>query len=300
MDDSGAYEEYYEDEEVEEVEDVIDDVPMFISNRVYLGSIDAAANARALEAKNIRFVLSLLEPEDKLPTPAVAHLRVPMADTLDEPLLKKLPLLLHSLNHFMAADDGNVLVHCVAGRSRSASVVIAWVMTTQQISLDAAFHRVLMARPWISPNETFLHHLRVFEQTLAVPMPAAAREEIAALGDILPRLHFHDSFVAAITGQRKVVTVRLDSDIDDDANSDLQYVLPLATVRAMTTTGGATAAFALLQVTSVDTILVRDLSEAHAQQEGLASVAELLTTLRRFYPAMTQTSACRVVTFVSS
>jgi len=103
----------YYDGEYEEYEEMVDNVPMLIANRVYLGSIDAVANAAALAAKDIRFVLSLLAPEDDLAAPAgVAHVRVAMDDSADEPLFRKLPFLLHTLSSALADPDaGNVLVH---------------------------------------------------------------------------------------------------------------------------------------------------------------------------------------------
>ncbi|KDO26003.1 hypothetical protein SPRG_08656 [Saprolegnia parasitica CBS 223.65] len=296
--DYDGYEGYNGDEvdEVEEVEEMVDDVPMFIASRVYLGSIDAAANASALRAKNIGFVLSLLQPEDALAPPSCAHLRIAMDDALDEPLLIKLPYLLYTLNQALATTDANVLVHCVAGRSRSASVVIAWLMTTQQLSLHDAYQRVLMSRPWIEPNATFLKHLALFEKTLCVPMSASTRSAIDELTPILPRMDFHPSFVHPITSHVKVMTIRLASDVAADGNSDLQYIYPRAIAIATTTTAPS---FAMLQITDVAFVTVRDLTDDHARHEGLASRADLLATLRRFYPDMHDTSACIVISFVA-
>ncbi|EQC37946.1 hypothetical protein SDRG_04963 [Saprolegnia diclina VS20] len=291
------YEGYDYDDEVEEVEEMVDDVPMFIADRVYLGSIDAAANAYALRAKNIGFVLSLLQPEDVLAAPSCAHLRIAMDDALDEPLLIKLPYLLYTLDQALATTDANVLVHCVAGRSRSASVVIAWLMATQDLSLHDAYQRVRMSRPWIEPNDTFLKHLALFEKTRCVPMSASTRCAIEELTPVLPRIDFHPSFERPITSHAKIMTIRLASDVDTDVNSDLQYIYPRAVAQATTTS--SSSPFAFLQITDVAFVTVRDLTDDHAQHEGLASRADLLATLRRFYPDMHDASACIVISFAA-
>jgi hypothetical protein len=107
-DDSKCYE--YDDE----VEEMVDNRPMFITNRIYLGSIDAALNTEALRSKNIRWVLSLLHQNDDLnPVDSSIHyLRVKMDDTAAEPLFTRLPFLIHCINEFLRQGDvGNVLVH---------------------------------------------------------------------------------------------------------------------------------------------------------------------------------------------
>eukprot|EP01063_Lacrimia_lanifica_P029664 TRINITY_DN4574_c1_g1_i1.p2 TRINITY_DN4574_c1_g1~~TRINITY_DN4574_c1_g1_i1.p2 ORF type:complete len:326 (+),score=80.61 TRINITY_DN4574_c1_g1_i1:46-1023(+) len=81
-----------------------------------------------------------------------------------------------------------VLVHCRRGISRSAAVVIAYLIQSEQLSLDAAFEEVLKKRSIICPNlgfvlelERWVHSIkRATPVTPAVPrklMPAACRDE---------------------------------------------------------------------------------------------------------------------------
>lgn len=52
-----------------------------------------------------------------------------------------------------------VLVHCMAGVSRSATVVIAWLMKQREISFTQALEEVKRARPLVRPNATFCAYL---------------------------------------------------------------------------------------------------------------------------------------------
>jgi protein-tyrosine phosphatase len=64
------------------------------------------------------------------------------------------------------SNGGKVLVHCAQGRSRSASMVIAYLMKQQHMSFHQALSQVKEARPIISPNEGFMAQLQKFEKTL--------------------------------------------------------------------------------------------------------------------------------------
>lgn len=56
-----------------------------------------------------------------------------------------------------------MLVHCQAGISRSATVVIGYCMWKDKLSLDAAIQQVMQARSVIWPNPGFKCQLRRFE-----------------------------------------------------------------------------------------------------------------------------------------
>lgn len=54
----------------------------------------------------------------------------------------------------------NVCVNCQAGISRSATVVIGYLMHTRGISFDAAYSMVRKRRPIINPNKGFVNMLK--------------------------------------------------------------------------------------------------------------------------------------------
>ncbi|KAJ7324415.1 hypothetical protein JRQ81_017435, partial [Phrynocephalus forsythii] len=63
------------------------------------------------------------------------------------------------IHKVLSAPKGKVLVHCILGKSRSASLVLAYLMIYQKFTLSEAMERVLQKRG-ISPNRGFLKQLQ--------------------------------------------------------------------------------------------------------------------------------------------
>jgi len=57
-------------------------------------------------------------------------------------------------------NNHNVVVNCQAGISRSATVVIGYIMHTQRLSYDQAYNIVKKRRPIINPNKGFVNMLK--------------------------------------------------------------------------------------------------------------------------------------------
>ena len=59
---------------------------------------------------------------------------------------------------------GGVLVHCNKGVSRSVSVVIAYLMKIEEMSLDDAYKLVHSKRDVAKPNDAFMKQLAILEK----------------------------------------------------------------------------------------------------------------------------------------
>lgn len=57
-----------------------------------------------------------------------------------------------------------VVVHCMAGISRSPSVVIAWLIIYKGMTYEEAFALVIRNRPFIRPNVLFTRILKALRQ----------------------------------------------------------------------------------------------------------------------------------------
>ncbi|KAI5065217.1 hypothetical protein GOP47_0019912 [Adiantum capillus-veneris] len=62
---------------------------------------------------------------------------------------------------------GSVLVHCFAGKSRSVTVVVAYLMKTYGMNFTEALDLVRSKRPQAAPNPGFILQLKMLERKLA-------------------------------------------------------------------------------------------------------------------------------------
>ena len=109
----------------------------------------------------------------------------PSEDLWDEPTAEITPHILPALAFIDKAraeqQQARVLVHCVEGVSRSASVVVALLMRDRKLSFDDALKVVQEKRPKAKPNPAFERQLRQLEPVLhqatadrAVPSSSAS------------------------------------------------------------------------------------------------------------------------------
>jgi len=121
---------------------------------VYIGDDRAAADASLLRARGITRILNVAnECANYLHTDAsLRYMRVNLHDSPDESVsLAVVEEACRFIDSGVAAREG-VLVHCMAGRSRSATVVLAYLMTRHGMSLADAYQFLKSKRPGISPN----------------------------------------------------------------------------------------------------------------------------------------------------
>jgi protein-tyrosine phosphatase len=84
----------------------------------------------------------------------IQHHVFPFKDTKKENIVDSFPAINELINISLA--KGNTLIHCRHGASRSASFVIAYLMSEQQLSFEDAFALAKSKRSSVSPNVSFL------------------------------------------------------------------------------------------------------------------------------------------------
>lgn len=65
------------------------------------------------------------------------------------------------------AANRNVLVHCHAGVSRSATIVIAYLMAKYNMFANEAIDFLKSKRECIQPNDRFMQNLKDFQKDIA-------------------------------------------------------------------------------------------------------------------------------------
>uniref|UniRef100_A0A1B6F6L0 Protein-tyrosine-phosphatase n=1 Tax=Cuerna arida TaxID=1464854 RepID=A0A1B6F6L0_9HEMI len=101
-------------------------------------------------------------PPPPLPPQVSLVLRLPLKDQPTEDLLSQLHTVSDTI-HQVIQDGGCVLVHCLAGVSRSAALVLAYLVKHRDLTLRSAFLHLRACRPAVRPNSGFFRQLIEFE-----------------------------------------------------------------------------------------------------------------------------------------
>ncbi|XP_062918255.1 dual specificity protein phosphatase 8 isoform X1 [Mobula hypostoma] len=140
--------------------------PTRILPHLYLGSQKDVLNKDLMVQNGITYVLNASNSCPKPDFISESHfMRIPVNDNYCEKLL---PWLDESVDFIDKAKVSNcrVLVHCLAGISRSATVAIAYIMKSMGLSSDDAYRFIKDRRPSISPNFNFMGQLLEYEKNL--------------------------------------------------------------------------------------------------------------------------------------
>ena len=131
---------------------------------LYLGSYDAALNTSYLQSQNIRSVLTIgFDMDVNLPSD-FTYLGIFALDSPKQDLTQAFETSFNFIEQNRKYT--NVLVHCMAGVSRSTSLVLYYLMKKYGMSLDDAFNHTKSIRNVINPNPGFMNQLRNIEKTL--------------------------------------------------------------------------------------------------------------------------------------
>ncbi|KAN0129836.1 Protein-tyrosine phosphatase-like protein [Lactarius tabidus] len=136
--------------------------------RLYLTDLFTARNKTQLSALGITHVISVLEDAPVFPeTHALRKLHIPLPDSAYEDILAHLPATTAFIRDALAeSPDSRVMVHCLMGISRSATVVCAYLIATAKMTPDEALVAVRAKRGMACPNIGFRRQLEQYADQL--------------------------------------------------------------------------------------------------------------------------------------
>ncbi|KAJ9270964.1 hypothetical protein DTO212C5_2909 [Paecilomyces variotii] len=133
---------------------------------IYIGGFLSLKNKAALTRANITHIVSVLrlQPSEDLFAP-YKHLAIEVDDVDDENILEHFPRAIAFIQSGLD-EGGSVLIHCAMGKSRSATICIAFLLHRDRHTTnpEAALALIREGRPLCEPNEGFMQQLTLYHQ----------------------------------------------------------------------------------------------------------------------------------------
>lgn len=135
---------------------------------LFLGSVQSSFNREFLKEHNVTTILTV---SDKIKPPFPDEFKYELIEIRDDDETNIKPAFRKGIKliDLVLGNNEGILVHCAAGVSRSASVVIAYVMHKLKIPYEKALPVVRSHRPCVTPNSEFAIQLRELCKTLSTP-----------------------------------------------------------------------------------------------------------------------------------
>ena len=139
---------------------------MVINNKLYLGDGDQAQNEDIINDIGITHIINMtkeisnkFEYDHKFSS-SLKYLRCKILDDVYTDIDQYFDKCIIFIDNALKQDVNNrVLVHCVAGISRSSSIIIAYLMKMKNIKFDIALEYTQNKRKIVNPNQGFKRQL---------------------------------------------------------------------------------------------------------------------------------------------
>lgn len=149
--------------------------PGNVSNKggIWLGNYDAAHDWRSLKFLSINYVVSAMPKNyssDKIHDKFRAHdinfLHIQAEDAIDQDLYQ----YFEDVSSYIGKSrkQGNILIHCHAGVSRSTTLLIAYQMWDRKNGWKQELDFIKDQRPNVDPNSSFRKQLMEWESYLKI------------------------------------------------------------------------------------------------------------------------------------
>lgn len=142
------------------------DEPFLIIPGLYLGSEAHARNENDLKRLGITHILAIHDRAKAHFPKSFDYFVIPVRDQQTVQISKHFIEAHQYIRSAREKGTGAVFVHCWAGVSRSATIVISYLMQLERLSFQEALTRTSSAKPDVEPNPGFVVQLRTFEKLL--------------------------------------------------------------------------------------------------------------------------------------
>lgn len=131
-----------------------------IIDRLFLSNLESAYDLSLIKKYNIKLVIRLSDDKNNpnIYDNSIHYLNIELEDNIfsDNEMIEIAKKIFIIINSF----DGNILIHCNQGQSRSVSIIIYFLMKQYNYTYDQAFEKIKNIKSDINPNPAFQKKLK--------------------------------------------------------------------------------------------------------------------------------------------
>ncbi|XP_056149718.1 dual specificity phosphatase 28 [Lampris incognitus] len=136
-----------------------------VTEALFISNARSACDGELIRCEAVTLCINVSRQQPFPAASDMAALRVPVYDDPNEDLYVHFDRCADAIEE-EARRGGRSVVYCKNGRSRSATVCVAYLMKHHKLSLTEALQKVKTARQVIDPNPGFMAQLERYEQEL--------------------------------------------------------------------------------------------------------------------------------------
>lgn len=131
--------------------------PTHVIDNIYLGNSYDAANYNFLQKINAKVVVNVTRDIDNYYPDYFTYINIDIKDNNNESIFEYLQSTYDKIKYHQKnmKPDETIFIHCFAGMSRSASMVIYYLMKELKISYEEALAKLKEKRPIVNPSFRF-------------------------------------------------------------------------------------------------------------------------------------------------
>ena len=139
--------------------------PNVILDNILLGNAYNARNFYELEKQNVGLIINCSKDIPNYFSDEIEYLRVCVEDKLEQDIYKYLDETTNKMKEYLEKNPTkNILVHCFMGSSRSATVIIAYLIKYRKYTRRDALLFLKQKRHLVNINVDFFKQLKQFEE----------------------------------------------------------------------------------------------------------------------------------------
>ena len=133
--------------------------PTLVYPNLYLGSMYNALLWQTLVDNNIKYIINVTDEVTNCYPKYIEYYQILIKDDNNDSILPFFDKTFNKIEEFLNKGDGNVLVHCVFGASRSVSIITDYIGRKTGDSVDEIIQKLKNIRPAVNPTHKFIQDL---------------------------------------------------------------------------------------------------------------------------------------------